>query len=150
MFVTRAIKRKLSFWSRQGVRSDSFFSTHGTTEEIDQYTLKMAKKYGRVYGGYALTYDFLVINEPELIKEVFVKNFDVFPSHQHMNMGPSPKVNRMLFFMDGDEDWKRIRSIITPAFTSSKLKAMMGHVFEITDQLMTTLEDLEKKGIKHF
>ena len=143
----RAIKRRFSYWSGQGVKSDRFISTHGLSEEPHLYTLKMAEKYGRVYGGYALTYDFLVINDPELIKEVFVKHFDAFPSHLHFNMGPSPKVNKMLFFMTGDENWRRIRSIITPAFTSSKLKVMMSSISEITDELVTTLEHLERKGI---
>ena len=113
-----------------------FFSIIGIREEQHLYTLEMAKKYGRVYGGYCLAYDFLVINEPELIKEVFVKNFDVFPNRLNMYLGASPYINKNLFFMAGNEDWKRIHSTITPTFTSSKLKTMTSKISSISDELI--------------
>ena len=62
------------------------------------------------------------------------------------NLGPSPKVNKMLFFMAGDEHWKRVRSIITPSFTSGKLKAMMSHISDISDNFVANLDKYEKRG----
>ena len=111
----------------------------------------MFEKYGRVYGGYTLAYDFLVINEPELIRQVFVKNFDIFPDRIVGSLGPSPKVNKMVVFMDGNEDWRRIRSVLTPAFTSRKIKSLMPYISEISDELVKNLENIERNGIvKHY
>ena len=106
----------------------------------------MHEKYGRVHGGFAITERFLTVNDPELIREIFVKNFQAFPHHKLMNVGPSPKVNKMLFFMPGDENWKRVRSIITPAFTSGKLRAMLSHISDISDNFVKSLEEFEEKG----
>ena len=141
------MKRRFNYWSGQGVKSSKFLSTVGVLEEQHLYSLKMAEKYGRVYGGYCLAYDWLVINEPELIKEVLVKHFDVFPDRLEMYLGASPYINKNLFFMAGNEDWKRIHSTITPTFTSSKLKAMTSKISSISDELIEKLLSLEMKGI---
>ena len=102
--------------------------------------------WGRIWGGYGITDRYLTVNEPDLIREIFIKNFDSFPHHKMFNIGPDPKVNKMMFFMPGDENWKKVRSIVTPAFTSGKLKAMLSHISGITDKLTKNLEVHEKKG----
>ena len=90
---------------------------------------------------------FLVVNEPELIKDIFTKDFHIFPDHKRFHLSRSDKVNKMLFFMPGDQDWKRVRSIVSPAFTSGKLKAMMSHISDIADKFVSNLELLEKQGL---
>ena len=49
--------------------------------------------------------------------------------------------------MEGNEDWKRIRSIITPVFTSGKLKAMMSHISDISDNFVENLQIYAKTGL---
>ena len=110
--------------------------------------MDLHRLYGRVYGGYAITGKYLIVNEPDLIKEIFVKSFNVFPQHKLINISQSPKLDNMLFFMPGNDNWKRVRSIITPAFTSGKLKAMMSQISDITDNFVTHLEAFEKTGKK--
>jgi len=41
---------------------------------------------------------------------------------------------------------ERIRSIITPAFSSGKLKAMMGSLDELSDKFVQTLSKVVEKG----
>ena len=107
----------------------------------------MFKKFGKIYGGFMFFKKYITINDPELIREVFVKYFNYVPNRADVNIGPSPKVNRILFFMPGDDNWKRIRSIITPAFSSGKLKAMMSSISFISDKFVQSLEQFEKSGI---
>ena len=48
--------------------------------------------------------------------------------------------------MDADENWKRIRSIVSPAFTSGKLRAMCLPIENITDKLIDNLQPFAKSG----
>ena len=128
------------------MKGQSYPEFNGFFEEHHKYITKEQKKFGRIYGGYSLTDRFLIVNDPDLIREIFLKQFDSFPNHKMFNIGPEPKVNKMLFFMPGDENWKRVRSIVTPAFTSGKLKAMLSHISGITDKLIKNLEVYEKNG----
>ncbi|KAK1117077.1 hypothetical protein K0M31_017000 [Melipona bicolor] len=66
----------------------------------------------------------LVIRDLELVKSIAVKNFDHFPNHR-LAFDPEldPLFSKNLFSLR-DERWKEIRNILTPAFTSSKMKSM--------------------------
>ncbi|CAG2110042.1 unnamed protein product [Medioppia subpectinata] len=109
------------------------------------YTQRSYKKYGRVYGGYDMTRRTIAINDPELLKDIMVKDFHIFPDHKHFYTGSS-KISQSIFFLPGDDNWKRIRSIMSPAFSSGKLKAMMAHISDISDVFITNLEPYAKSG----
>ncbi|XP_043511450.1 cytochrome P450 9e2-like isoform X2 [Frieseomelitta varia] len=66
----------------------------------------------------------LVIRDLDLIKSITVKNFDHFPNHR-LAFDPDldPLFSKNLFSLR-DERWKEVRNILTPAFTSSKMKSM--------------------------
>src|SRR6266487_2418712 len=55
-------------------------------------------------------------------------------------------MENMLSLMEG-EDWKRIRSIVTPAFTSGRLRKMKGLIDECIAILMKNYDkELVKNG----
>ena len=111
-----------------------------------EYTPDMFNKHGRIYGGFMLTKMFIVINEPDLIRDICVKHFNELPNHTEFNIGQSPKVNKMLFFMPGDDKWKNVRSIVSPTFTSGKLRKMICHISDISDKFVISLEVFAKTG----
>ena len=67
----------------------------------------------------------LVINDPDMIREALVINGDYFRDRIKVHIGMTNKTNRMLFFKNGDHNWKRIRKIVSRAFTTAKLKGMV-------------------------
>lgn len=66
----------------------------------------------------------MVINDIDLIKQITIKDFEHFTDHvklvEDMN---DPVLDLNLFALEG-EKWKDMRSTLSPAFTSSKMKAM--------------------------
>ncbi|CAG2121720.1 unnamed protein product, partial [Medioppia subpectinata] len=62
-----------------------------------------------------------------------------------MNLGQTG-LSSALFFMRGDDRWKRVRSVVTPAFTTGKLKAMMASIEGIADQFVNNLDVFAKSG----
>ncbi|XP_076657346.1 uncharacterized protein LOC143361655 [Halictus rubicundus] len=77
---------------------------------------------------YIGVYDFstpmIMIRDPELIKSVTVKNFEHFQDHRSLKADDiEPMFSKNLFALTG-ERWKEVRNLLSPAFTSSKMKAM--------------------------
>ncbi|KAK1117081.1 hypothetical protein K0M31_017004 [Melipona bicolor] len=66
----------------------------------------------------------LVIRDLDLIKSITVKNFDHFPNHRMaFEQDLEPLFSKNIFSLR-DERWREVRNLLTPAFTSSKMKSM--------------------------
>nr|ULR85588.1 cytochrome P450 [Spodoptera frugiperda] len=82
----------------------------------------------------------IVIRDPELIKKITVKYYESFLNHPDT---PESFFSKVLFFMK-DEPWKDMRTTLSPAFTSSKIRQMVPFMAEVGDQMILSL----KKKIK--
>ncbi len=70
----------------------------------------------------------LVVNDLDATRRVLISDFDHFADRRHVDFHQDTEASkimgRMLTVLTGDR-WKRVRSALSPAFTSGKLKAMM-------------------------
>lgn len=80
------------------------------------------RKYGRLFGFFEGTKPALMVAEPELVKQVLVKDFNLLPNRLEMNFG-DPIINNMMVFARVDR-WRKIRPASSPAFTTGKLRKM--------------------------
>nr|CAD7464485.1 unnamed protein product [Timema tahoe] len=82
------------------------------------------KLEGKPYGGiFMITSPALLVRDPEIIKQVFVKDFDHFVDR---SINIHEKINPLegnLFMLKG-ERWRWLRTKLTPTFTSGKIKMM--------------------------
>ncbi|XP_019857712.1 PREDICTED: cytochrome P450 3A8-like isoform X1 [Amphimedon queenslandica] len=110
---------------------------------------KWLAKSGKVFGYYIGTKVDIVVADLDILKEIMIKQSNKFVNvdrqpqimieiRRNNNMGPG------LLFEEGEE-WKRIRRIITPTFSSKKLKLMMPLVDKSISSLCSVLEDINKK-----
>ncbi|XP_076750354.1 cytochrome P450 9e2-like [Xylocopa sonorina] len=66
----------------------------------------------------------ITIRDLELLKSITVKNFDHFTDHRSfVDDTVDPLFAKNLFGLRG-ERWKEVRGLLSPAFTSSKMKSM--------------------------
>ena len=66
----------------------------------------------------------LLVKDLELIKTILVKNFDHFTDRKtFVDEQTDPLFGQNLNFLNGDR-WKEVRNMLSPAFTSSKMRAM--------------------------
>ena len=85
----------------------------------------------------------LVINDLDLAIEMFIRDFDHFVDRRPFEMGHE-YMDNMMMLLEGDA-WKEMRSIISPAFTSGKLKGMNKLINKVGRDFATHLDKLALK-----
>ncbi|CAL1689865.1 unnamed protein product [Lasius platythorax] len=87
-------------------------------------------------------YDFItpvyVIRDTDLINTITIKNFDNFCDHRNFVNENEAMVNKNLFGLRGNV-WRQMRKLLSPSFTSSKMKMMFGLVCECADNFSNFL-----------
>uniref|UniRef100_A0A1B0DEZ0 Uncharacterized protein n=1 Tax=Phlebotomus papatasi TaxID=29031 RepID=A0A1B0DEZ0_PHLPP len=87
-----------------------------------------------------------LIKDPELIKQMAVKDFDHFLNHRiNLDETHDPLLGRSLLFLKGQR-WKDMRSTLGPAFTSSKMRTMFQLISECSSATVDFLEKEVKDG----
>lgn len=83
----------------------------------------------------------VMIRDPELIKTIGVKSFDTFPDHRaFIDEVNDPLFGKNLFSLRG-ERWRDVRTLLSPAFTSSKMK----HMFKLMSECAANFTDFLSK-----
>uniref|UniRef100_U3E5W7 Cytochrome P450 3A n=1 Tax=Callithrix jacchus TaxID=9483 RepID=U3E5W7_CALJA len=102
------------------------------------------KKYGKMWGSYDGQLPVLAITDPDIIKAVLVKEcYSVFTNRRPF--GPVGLMKSAISLAQDDE-WKRIRSLLSPTFTSGKLKEMFPIIAQYGDVLVRNLRREAGKG----
>ncbi|CAK1547376.1 unnamed protein product [Leptosia nina] len=94
----------------------------------------------RFVGRYEFLNPAIVIRDLELLKKVTIKDFDYFTDHRGFaDEKVEPIFARNLFTLKGNE-WKDMRSTLSPAFTSSKIRVMVPFMEEVGNQMIEALK----------
>ncbi|XP_017770257.1 PREDICTED: cytochrome P450 9e2-like [Nicrophorus vespilloides] len=99
----------------------------------------------RYAGIYQITQPMLMIRDPELIKQLAVKDFEHFTDHiSYIPSENDALWSNNLFALKGTK-WSHMRNILSPAFTSMKMRYM----FELIDEVSTQFVTFHKKKISN-
>ncbi|XP_011869166.1 PREDICTED: cytochrome P450 9e2-like [Vollenhovia emeryi] len=83
----------------------------------------------------------ILIRDPELIKDVIVKDFEHFPDHlSFIDESVEPLFGKNVFSLRGDR-WKEMRNTLSPSFTASKMKFMFELISKCSHDFVTYLVD---------
>ncbi|XP_051155372.1 probable cytochrome P450 6a14 [Leptopilina boulardi] len=97
------------------------------------------------HGLYMLHTPELIINDPDLIRLILVKDFNYFQDRGlHFNKELDP-LSAHLFFLPGEE-WKHLRSKLSPTFTSGKIKQFFPLMEKIGKDLTRELDICVQKS----
>nr|AJN91175.1 cytochrome P450 monooxygenase CYP9A78 [Cnaphalocrocis medinalis] len=89
----------------------------------------------RLVGHYEFINPLVLIRDAELLKNVMVKDFEHFTDRRAVGDNNDPIFGRSLLLLKGDE-WKAMRSTLSPAFTSSKIRLMVPFILEVGDSMI--------------
>ncbi|KAM6156414.1 cytochrome P450 3A4-like [Erethizon dorsatum] len=109
------------------------------------FDVECYKKYGKIWGLYEGRQPVLFITDPEMIKTVLVKEcYSAFTNRRSFR----PDIfMRKTLFSSQDEQWKRLRTLLSPTFTSGKLKEMVPIIEQYGDALSKNLKREAEKGV---
>lgn len=92
-----------------------------------------------------------LIRDPEMIRNITIKDFDSFVNHYfQISENTDPLLGKVLFSMS-DQQWRDMRSTLSPLFTGSKMRFMLGLMNDCLDQFndsvrKTILENSARNG----
>ena len=147
------ISRKYQYWKNKKVpyvKPEFFYGNSrgiSKTYSINEFYKNMyfkLKSKGPVVGVYLYTRPQALIMSPELIKQILVKDFNKFSNRGMYSNAKDDPLSANLAALEDDE-WKSLRSKITPTFTSGKIKSMFGTIVDITDRLVKTIQKETKE-----
>lgn len=100
----------------------------------------------RLVGMYEFFTPVFMIRDPELIKQITVKDFDHFVDHRSVFDDPDEVFSSNLVSLKGDQ-WRLMRSTLSPAFTGSKMRQMFPFIVECAEQVVSYLKTEWNKKI---
>ncbi|CAF2955596.1 unnamed protein product [Rotaria sp. Silwood2] len=118
-----------------------FVKTKRLSISITQWT----EKYGRIFGYFEGHTPILVISDPDLLQDIFIKSFSNFHSRRPFPLEEQHSKQVHVFSATGLR-WKRQRFIINPTFSSAKLKQMSPLVHRSISILMKKMSEEYNKG----
>uniref|UniRef100_A0A2C9K2J9 Cytochrome P450 n=1 Tax=Biomphalaria glabrata TaxID=6526 RepID=A0A2C9K2J9_BIOGL len=98
----------------------------------------------KVYGWYDTRKPVLVVKDLDMIKDIFVKNFASFVDRYNL-FEVNPPFRDNLLNLRG-EHWKHVRNIVTPAFSSGRIKKMTSHIHRNAKILLDNLQHICETG----
>ncbi|XP_055296698.1 uncharacterized protein LOC129565633 [Sitodiplosis mosellana] len=146
--------RNYSYWDRKGFKTLPGFiyvfghmkSTFSGKDSIASLIKKLYSATNEPFIGiYTLLRPVLLIRDPELIRTIFIKDFNYFTDRGlHSNEEYDPLSGHLLVL--SGEKWKNLRAKLTPTFTTGKLKAMFSTLVDCGESLQNHLEKVANNG----
>ncbi|KAM9352628.1 thromboxane-A synthase [Symphorus nematophorus] len=104
----------------------------------------LIKTHGRVCGYYLGRRPVVVVADPDMLRQVMVRDFSSFPNRMTIRFATKPMTDCLLMLRN--ERWKRVRSILTPSFSAAKMKEMVPLINTATNALMNNLNVYAESG----
>nr|ACE75341.1 cytochrome P450 [Glyptapanteles indiensis] len=97
-------------------------------------------------GIFEFTVPVVVIKDLDLIKDITVKHFDHFVNHRaSVDSERDALMGNNLLSLHGDQ-WRKVRTLLSPAFTSSKMKGMFKLMSECASTFTEYLVNQSRNG----
>lgn len=107
------------------------------TKPPNELVLEQRKKHGKIYGVSRMGRRRLVIADPEVVRQICIRDFDYFPNHEVSSWTNDYQKNSLVWIKD--DRWKRVRAMMSPTFTSGKIKRMFKLMDECANDLVDNL-----------
>lgn len=145
------IRQRYSYWERMNIPFIKPQFPYGNIKELGKtmHVSTLLQKYynelkgaGPFGGLYFFINPTILATDLDFIKSVLIKDFNHFVSRGGVFSNPKDDpLSGNLFLVDGDK-WKRLRTKLTPTFTSGRMKLMLPMILNVADEFKGTVTSL--------
>ncbi|XP_063988414.1 uncharacterized protein LOC135168310 [Diachasmimorpha longicaudata] len=149
----RYMTRNFDYWRTRGVvcvPPSPFFGNFGDflmgRQSVGGF-LKHVYDYSpdeRYVGFFGFDKPMLLIRDPDLIKQILIKDFDYF-QNRYANAGAHDVLGSSNLFIIKNPEWKYLRTKISPIYTSGKLRYVAKLMLEVGQDLIAHIDSLNLK-----
>ncbi|NP_001290080.1 cytochrome P450 3A37 [Meleagris gallopavo] len=108
-----------------------------------EFDTECFKKYGKIWGIYDGRQPAVVVMDPQIIKTVLVKEcYSTFTNRRRVDLAGEL---RNAVSLAEDDQWKRLRTVLSPTFTSGKLKEMFPTMKHFGEMLVKNVQKRVEK-----
>ncbi|XP_025073878.1 cytochrome P450 6B2-like, partial [Pogonomyrmex barbatus] len=142
------------FWKSRGVPGPRPIPGFGNFKDVMLTKISMGDYLMKVYndykdepmiGIYTRKTPVLIIKDPDLIKDVLIKDFSKFADRGIPISEKADPLSLHLFSLE-PKRWRPLRMKLSPVFTSGKLKEMFSLISECADHLVQYTEKVTSKN----
>lgn len=156
------LKYKLTYWSRKGVKTPPVHFIFGNMKDTITFKKPPGVVLQEIYqaadpndpyiGFYIFHKPGLMMRDINLIKQIMVKDFDIFSDRIFGGTNEKDSVGLVNLLSINQPKWKYLRSKMTPSLTGQKLKRMVPLMFERGDPMLKFIDKAtaDDDGWKHF
>ncbi|KAL2738804.1 cytochrome P450 6k1-like isoform X1 [Vespula squamosa] len=145
------VKYKLSYWNRRGVKYPPIHSIFGNFKDtvmfrkppgiVLQDIYDSADRDDPYIGFYIFHKPALMLRDMTLIKQIMIKDFDVFSDRMFGGTNEKDSVGLINLLSINQPRWKYLRSKMTPSLTGQKLKKMVPLMLECRNPMLKYIDD---------
>lgn len=148
------IRQRYSYWKRLNVPYIEPKFPFGNIKQLGRkiHSSRLFQKYynelkgSGPFGGLYFFIDPTVLaTDLDFVRNVLIKDFNHFASNGMFYNEKDDPLSANLLALDG-EKWRRVRSIVTPTFTSGKMKFMFPMILNVADELKSKINSLIISG----
>ncbi|XP_053660557.1 cytochrome P450 9e2-like [Anopheles marshallii] len=106
---------------------------------------------GRIHGIFNLRQPAYVVRDPDLVKQITVKDFDYFVDHVPTGLEQTEENTSHLLLSNSlvalrGQKWRDMRATLSPAFTGSKMRLMFALIAECGQTMVAHFRSEEQKA----
>ena len=98
------------------------------------------RQFGRIYGYFEGHTPVLVVSDPDILNDIFVKHFSKFHSRRQFPLEDRRSAKGVHLFSATGDEWRRQRAIMNPTFSSLKMRRMFPTITSCVSAFMSKLD----------
>ena len=148
--------RNFQYWKKRGVVQIPPVPFFGNFAKYCTFQMSPSYLFKNFYdqsencpyvGIYIFNKPCLLLRDPEIIKQILVKDFNSF-SDKFMHSSENDTISNNCLFIVETHFWKYIRTKFTTLFTIGKLKILLENVQDVIKDLNNYMDSLKLEGKK--